>query len=181
MRIPSVTEVIGFGNAAAFAHIPAARLEAAQDHGLDFHSLAAAYAQSLWLPEVPEDCQEEFESFTAWYDHVVVPPPVLVEKQLVHPVWNYSGRPDWIGVLRGHPGLTLLDWKPYGAISPAWRLQVAAYRELARANGYPVERVGVVQRQKGKRARFKDLSDTLANDFAVFTCGLTWWRFFNAA
>ena len=77
MRIPSVTEVIGFGNAAAFAHIPAARLEAAQDHGLDFHSLAAAYAQSLWLPEIPEDCQEEFESFTAWYDHVVVPPPVL--------------------------------------------------------------------------------------------------------
>jgi hypothetical protein len=178
-QVPSVTQVIQFCNSQAFANVPAARLEAAQNHGLDFHGLAAAYAKQLWLPEIPEDCQDEFQGFTEWYDHVVVPPPVLVEQQLIHPVWGYSGTPDWVGRLRGHSGLALLDWKPAGQPSRAWRLQVAAYRELCVANGYQVERVGIVQRQKGKRARFRDESATLANDLAVFLNGLAWWRYFN--
>jgi hypothetical protein len=176
---PTTTQVIQFCNSQAFANIPAYRLEAAQEHGLDFHGLAAAYAKQLWIDEIPEDCQDEFRGFTEWYDHVVVPPPVLVEQQLIHPVWGYSGTPDWVGLLRGHNGLVLLDWKPNSGFSAAWVVQVAAYRDLCVANGYPVERVGIVQRRKGRKAKFTECTESLANGFAVFLAGLTWWRYFN--
>jgi len=173
--------VLRFVNSQAFANIPVETLERARDRGIDFHQLAALYAQKLFIMEIPEDCAGYFKSFCRWHD-AVVEEVVLVETVLVHPVFHFRGKPDEIVRLKGDSSnwLTLPDWKTPLPLSKDWRLQLAAYRELALVNGYNVMRVASLQPKKdGKRARFEEYK-TLSADFAVFLNALMVWRFYNA-
>ena len=53
--------------------------------------------------------------------------------------------------------LTLPDWKTPAALSNIWEARMAAYRHLARKNGYDVKKVGTVRlRKDGSPALFKD-------------------------
>lgn len=177
--VPSVTEVIGFVNARAFMDIPPERLAVAQDRGNVFHALAAAHARQTFIAEVPESCAGRFVSFQEWFDHYVVK-TVLVEQELVHPTLHYCGTPDWAGLLLGDRGNTLLDWKTPLAFSKAWRLQVAAYRELCNVNGIPIDRIGTLQpHPNGGRAKFRDDPERVNSDFNYFIYALNTWRFFN--
>jgi hypothetical protein len=99
---------------------------------------------------------------------------------LFHPLWKYHGTPDFVGILRGSEDIVLVDWK-LGVREQGWRLQLAAYRELCRANDLMPQRVGVLQPDpSGKRmASFIDMTATMDDDFKVFRCALTVWRFFN--
>jgi predicted RecB family nuclease len=183
MNLPSVTQVISQVGRywLNFDNVPPDRLEFACQRGSDFHRLAALYAQKLWIDEVPESCVGFFRSFTTWFDEFVEE-VVLVEQPLVHPTLHYKGTPDAIVRIKGDSGLILLDWKTPRALSKSWRLQLAAYCELARVNGHPVERVASLQpHPDGGRAKYQGYTKSLTPDFAVFLSGLNWWRFFNAA
>lgn len=181
MELPSVTRIISDVGKhwLNFDAVPPNRLEFACQRGSDFHRLAALHAQRLWIDEIPDSCVGFFSSFTAWFLDFVEE-VILVEKTLVHPTLHYKGTPDIILRIKGDTVLTLLDWKTPRALSKSWRLQLAAYRELARVNGYPVERVASLQpHPDGGRAKFQGYTKSLTPDFAIFLSGLNWWRFFN--
>ena len=169
-------------NQLSFENVPPDRLEFACLRGQDFHRLAALHARRLWIDEIPESCAGFFRSFVGWYANFVEE-VILVEQPLVHPTLHYQGTPDAIVKIQGDSdsGLILLDWKTPRALSKSWRLQLSAYCELARVNGYPVERVASLQpHPNGGRAKFQGYTKSLTPDFAVFLSGLNWWRFFNA-
>jgi hypothetical protein len=155
-------------------------LEKACTRGSDFHRLAALHAKKLWINEISDSCVGFFKSFREWFE-AMVEEVVLVEEILVHPVLNYKGTPDTIVRMKGDVGLTLLDWKTPRALSKSWRLQLAAYCELAWVNDYLVKRVASLQpHPDGGPALFQEYTKFLTPDFAVFLSGLNWWRFFNA-
>ena len=181
MNLPHVTEIISQVGRhwLNFDAVPPDRLEFAKNRGQDFHRLAALHASRLWIDEIPENCAGFFHSFTEWFDEFVEE-VIVVEQTLIHPTLHYQGTPDAIVRIKGDAGLTLIDWKTPLALSKSWRLQLVAYRELARVNGYPVERVASLQpRSDGSRAKFQGYTKSLTPDFAVFLSGLNWWRFFN--
>jgi len=180
MPIPSVTEVIKFVHSKAFNMVPVLLLEAAAERGILFHILAAAHAKNLWTTaEVTPEVEGYFKSFTFWWRKVVVK-TLLVETRLFHPIWGYHGTPDFVGLLRGSEDIVLLDWK-LGVTDKGWRLQLAAYRELCRANEINPARVGILQPDPSgkKMARFIDMTATMTDDFQIFRGALAVWRFFN--
>jgi hypothetical protein len=175
-----VTEAIGIFTREAFANIPPDTLAAAQDRGNAFHEFAAAYAAKLWIPEVPETIFGFCVSFTKWFDKFVVE-TLAVEQRLHHPTLYYEGTPDWIGVVKGDTGLTLIDWKTPLFASKSWRLQLAAYKMLAEKNGFAIARVASLQpRRDGKPAKFIDYPRSLTRDMAFFMRVLDVWRYFDA-
>jgi predicted RecB family nuclease len=182
MNLPSVTQIISQVGKhwLNFDAVPKDRLEFACQRGSDFHRLAALHANQLWIDAIPESCVGFFHSFTEWFDEFVEE-VVMVEKTLVHPTLHYQGTPDTIVRMKGDVVLTLPDYKTPRALSKSWRLQLAAYRELARVNGYPVERVASLQpHPDGGRAKFQGYTKSLTPDFAIFLSGLNWWKYFNA-
>jgi hypothetical protein len=184
MTLPSVTRIISDVGKhwLSFDNVPPDRLAFACQRGSDFHRLAALHAQNLWIDEVPESCVGFFHSFTEWFDEFVEE-VVMVEETLVHPTLHYTGTPDAIVRIKRDKGLTLIDWKTPRALSKSWRLQLAAYKSLADANGYlqSLERVASLQpHPDGGRARFEGYTKSLTHDFAVFWSGLNWWKYFNA-
>jgi hypothetical protein len=181
MNLPSVTQIISQVGRywLNFDAVPPDRLEAACQRGSDFHRLAALHASRLWIGEIPENCAGFFKSFTDWYD-AFVGERILVEQPLVHLKLHYRGTPDAIVRIKGDTVLTLLDWKTPLALSKSWRLQLAAYHELASVNGFPAVRVASLQpHPTGGRAKFQGYTKSLNPDFAVFLSGLNWWNFFN--
>jgi hypothetical protein len=177
--IPHVTEAIGYCNQSAFANIPPDTLAAAQDRGSAFHELAAGYASKVWIPEIPIGLGGFFQSFTRWFDKYVEK-TVVVERRFHHSALFYEGTPDWIGIIKGDEGLTLIDWKTPAFASKGWRLQLAAYKALVENNGLLISRVASLQpRRDGKAAKFKDYPGSLTSDLTVFMSVLNVWRFFN--
>lgn len=179
---PSVTQVIGFVNQGAFSEIPPLTLIRAQERGDLFHALAAAYAQGLWIPEVPENVQGYFVSFQNWFDRYVTR-VFCTERRLFHDKLKYHGTPDIICLVNGVP--TLIDWKTPNNSQKSWRLQIAAYKSLASHNPdvapIEVERVGTLQPMAdGREARFLEYTQTLTGDMAVFMSALSVWYFFNS-
>lgn len=180
--LPSVTLIISQVGKhwLNFDNVPKDRLEFACQRGTDFHRLAALHAQKLWIDEIPDSCVGFFHSFSEWYGDFVEE-TVMVEQTMIHPTLHFKGTPDTIVRIKGDAGDCLIDWKTPRALSKSWRLQLAAYCELARVNGYPVERVASLQpHPDGGRAKFQGYTESLTPDFAVFWSGLNWWRYFNA-
>lgn len=178
---PSVTQIISqVGHYwLNFDHVPADRLEIAKERGQEYHSLAALYAKKLWIDEIPDSCAGFFQSFCRWFGSSVEE-VILVEQRLVHPIWGYEGTPDLICRMKGDQALILIDHKTPLAFSKSWRLQISAYRELAVRNGYEVERVASLQpNPNGGQAKFKENTESLSPDFAVFLSMLNVWGFFN--
>jgi hypothetical protein len=172
--IPSVTQVLA--PFADFSMIRPEILEAAATRGTVLHGAYASYCLGLWIPKLAEDYQTRFDSWRRWFDQAVVE-TVAVEPQLICHQHNFSGRPDWIGRIKGDKCLALADWKHPVLSSPGWRCQVAAYHHLAKEE-YGAERVLVVQpHPKGGKAKVVEHTGTLAQDFATFLNGLTIYNF----
>jgi len=181
VSIPHVTEVISHVGQhwLNFDAIPPDKLEAASQRGTDFHRLAAAHLNRHWIDDIPDSCVGFLKSFVEWAD-AFVEEVVMVEKTLTHPTLHYQGTPDAIVRIKGDTCLALIDWKTPKVASKSWRLQLAAYRELASRNRTPIGRVASLQpHPEGGRAKFTGYTKSLTADFAVFLSGLNWWRYFN--
>ena len=182
MNLPSVTQIISQVGRywLNFDNVPPDKLEFACQRGSDFHRLAALHAQNLWIDEIPDSCVGFFHSFTAWFNEFVEE-VVAVEQALVHPTLHYQGTPDAIVRIKGDTGLTLIDWKTPLPLSKSWRLQLAAYREVAeKVEQLYIPRVASLQpHPDGGRAKFQGYTKSLTPDFAVFLSGLNWWNFFQ--
>ena len=127
MNLPRVTALLS--PYSDWSQIPPDVLDYASDRGTRAHAASLAYACGLWM-SVDEDIAGYVESFKAWHDRYVVE-VLAVEKELIHPKWNYVGHCDLIARVRGYkaePVIGLLDLKtPVGA-SLTWMGQLAAYK-----------------------------------------------------
>ena len=177
MSTPSVTEVLSPWT--DFSQIPEDVLEYASWRGTEVHRLCAVYAMGLpIIGEIPPSCAGFFWSFQAWFD-TCVEDVRLVEEELVHPAYGYHGHPDLIATLRGDPGPTMIDLKTPSVEAPAWKLQLAGYDELARANDMPVIRCGsLMLKRDGGTAKLKEYIRD-GRDIAAFLAALTAYRYIN--
>ena len=181
MNLPTTTQVISTVGKhwLNFDAVPPEVLERACARGQDFHRLAALHVQNLWIDEIPNSCIGFFKSFSDWFKDFVEE-TIMSEQMLVHPTLGYTGTPDIIVRIKGDKGNCLIDHKTPRALSRSWRLQISSYCELARANGYQVERVASLQpHPDGGRAKFTGYTKSLAADWNVFRSMLNVWRFFD--
>lgn len=79
--------------------------------------------------------------------------PILVEVPLVSEKHKYGGTPDVYGEMDGE--LTLLDFKTGAAIYPEFFLQVAAYSQLLIENGYPHQKIIILNLPKSEGDSFQ--------------------------
>ena len=102
------------------------------------HSAVASYLLGLFSPPVAPEYQGYVTSMKRWIDEMVVE-VVLVEKRLVDERLKYCGKPDLIAALKGRDFNTLIDFKTGQQELKSFRIQNAAYRNLAKVNGIPVQ------------------------------------------
>jgi len=93
--------------------------------------------------------------------------PILCEAQLVSEVWRYGGTVDMYCRINGV--YTLLDYKTGKAIYPEYGYQVAAYRELLKVHGHPVQECRILQIGRDETEGFSErqLRDT-SREWEIF-------------
>ncbi len=177
MKFPSVTRVISPWQ--DFSMIREDVLEAACARGSKVHQICGALALGLWIPVIPAELQGYVDSFMGWFSDAVQRVH-LAERELVDAQSGYRGHPDLIVTMRGDAAMTLIDLKTPATCQLAWRVQLAAYRNLATINGYPVARVFSLRLRKGGESPLiNEYSSTFSHDFAVFLNCLAAWKFFK--
>ena len=79
--------------------------------------------------------------------------PILVETPLISEKYQYGGTPDIYGEMDSK--LTLLDFKTGSGIYPEFFLQIAAYSNLLVENGYPHEKIIILNIPKSEGDSFQ--------------------------
>ena len=166
----SVTQVLG--KYIDWGNIPPDVLEAAASRGTKVHQYIAMKLLNLWIPGGIEPHYRGYmDSFTSWYDEVVEQ-TLYVEKEVVCSCWGFLGHIDWVGIIRGDKGLTILDWKSPVTEAKSWLLQLSSYKHLIEEHtdtDLPVIRCGAVMLDPGgKPAKMKEYTDVSTAAFNVF-------------
>ena len=92
-------------------------------------------------------------SFWEWEkDHKIE--PILVEKPLVSELLGFGGTCDIYGKVNGFH--ELIDLKTGSGIYPEFFIQVAAYQELLKENGYSVSRVRILNIPRAESETFQE-------------------------
>ena len=79
--------------------------------------------------------------------------PILIETPLVSEKYRYGGTPDVYGEMDNK--LTLLDFKTGAGIYPEFFVQLAAYSKLLIENGYPHEKIIILNLPKSEGDSFQ--------------------------
>jgi len=160
MLMPSVTEIIKPW--VSFGGIPKAVLDAAAERGTAAHDGCFLVARGKDPGILDDDVHGYVKSFRRWFDDMVQD-VILVEQRLAHPGYYYHGEPDLIVKLKdGY--CALIDIKTPVMSSKSWHLQVAGYRELARANAMETSIAGWIQPDRdGKTPRVTWAKDNNAD------------------
>jgi len=77
---------------------------------------------------VEKKYEKDIEAFRQWFDDNVEE-VIATEKVVWSKKYQLAGRYDFLGRLKGHDGICIVDWKT-GRIKPEHFLQLAAYRVL---------------------------------------------------
>ncbi len=177
MPFPSVTQILS--PYSDFSRVPADRLQVAAERGTRVHGICAAIVQGLWVPMIPEECSGYVASFRQWLD-TAKPEILMSEQKLSHPTLQFLGHPDLIVRFPKDPSGTVVDFKTPLAKQRTWALQLAAYRELARANGYDVTRAGSLRlKPDGGFPIFDEYRDH-GRSWAAFLGALSVWNYLQA-
>jgi len=166
----SVTEVIG--KYADWSKISPEALEAAAFRGTKVHQYIAMKLLGLWVPGGMEAHYRGYlDSFTSWHDQAVER-TLYVELEAVCTCWDFIGHIDWVGIIKGDKGLTILDWKTPITEAKSWLLQLSSYRHLVTEHTetkLPVIRCGALMLSpEGKPAKMKEYTDVSEAAFNVF-------------
>ncbi len=176
MRRPRVSEVLK--PYSDFSMVNPDVLDYASDRGTRAHAASLAYAVGLWSP-VTDDIAGYVESYKAWHDRYVVE-VLAVEKELIHPKWNYVGHCDLIARVSGYkkePVITILDLKTPITASQTWACQGAAYREIEQLEHKEYVYAGVLQlRKDGGLPKMTWLEDDV-RAFNAFVGILSGWNY----
>lgn len=169
-NLPSVTQVIG--NYIDWSKVNPDVLEAAAYRGGKVHQYIAMQLLGLWIPGgIEPHYQGYMDSFTAWHDQTVER-TLYVEIEVICTCFGFIGHIDWVGIIRGDKGLSILDWKSPIAEAKSFVLQLSTYKHLAEEHiktDLPVNRCGAVMlNAEGKPARMIEYTDVSAAAFNVF-------------
>jgi hypothetical protein len=174
---PSVTEIIKPW--VSFSGIPKAVLDAAAERGTAVHDACFSIARSQYPGPLADNVQGYVTSFERWFDSQVQD-VILIEERLHHPAYFYHGEPDLIILLKTG-ARALIDIKTPLMAAKSWHIQVAGYRELAKANKMAVKAAGTIQPDPdGKIPKVIWSKDTSA-DLAVFLQMLNIHRYMKGA
>jgi hypothetical protein len=102
--------------------------------------------------EVWDLTEESMKSFYEWIKPRKVK-PILVETPMVSEKHRYGGTPDVYGEMDDK--LTLLDFKTGAGIYPDFFVQLAAYSKLLIENGYPHEKIIILNLPKSEGDSFQ--------------------------
>ncbi|MFA5377583.1 MAG: hypothetical protein WC455_17665 [Dehalococcoidia bacterium] len=165
-----------------FSKIDPEVLDMASDRGTRAHAAALAYAFGLWSPEIDEDIAGYVKSYKAWHDRFVFK-VLAVEKELIHPRWNYVGHCDlvaWVSGYKPEPVICIPDLKTPITASLTWRCQGAAYREAEQLEHKEHVYAGVLQlRRDGGLPKMTWIEDE-NQAFAAFIGALSAWNYIKA-
>jgi len=178
-RFPSVTQVLA--PFADYSSVPAHVLELASERGSRVHAICAARLAGLWHPPITVDVAGYVESFQRWAD-LAVESVSMVEPEMEDPALGYCGHLDAILRIWGDSGESVADLKTPATALRTWRAQLAAYRNLAEANGHKISRVFSLRLDKtGGRAKVDEYTGTTRADFAAFLSALNAYRYLKGA
>jgi hypothetical protein len=176
--LPSVTQAIG--PFADFSRVSPAVLDAAAARGTAVHEAAAAHAQGLWVPPLPEELAGYFNSFRRWFDATVVE-VIGVELEVKDEALGYIGHLDLAAVLKGDDVITIIDYKTPATKNKLWAAQLAAYLHAFQSTPWPwdANRIASLRLKKdGGRAIFDEYTNS-HQDFAAFVAALTAYKWFK--
>lgn len=172
--LPSVTQILRPW--LDFGPVNADVLAAAAERGTAVHRAIAGIALKLWTEPDP-DIQGYVDSYLSWFPAVAE--VVSVERRIVHPL-GFTGQPDLVCRMDGDKGLAVVDFKTSVAPARWWRLQLAAYRELAELNlPGPMRTLAVRLKRDGAAPQVQEFTQTSRHDYSVFLNALAVWRFMN--
>jgi len=115
-----------------------------------------------------EEAKHSFFAFHKWAKPHDIQ-PIFVEKQLVSEQYQYGGTLDIYGIVDNLKELS--DLKSGSGIYEDMIVQVAAYHNLLVENGYPVDRVRIINIPRSESENFVDLDVTAMVPLA-FECFL---------
>lgn len=150
--------------------------------GTRVHAIIEAHikgADHIYAPELTSDQIAPFMRAFRRFELAYHPRYHSAELQVVNLEHGFGGTVDALGYLADAPDeLTVIDWKTSKRTWRQHELQIAAYFETLRAQGYPVERALVVQIRPD---RFEPhFVDDLAGAFAAFLHVKQAWEWMNA-
>lgn len=164
--------------------------EADRERGTNVHNAILTYLRGLYVPRLKIG-QGYVDSFKPWADTMVQEIRYADGYRFIDGVWlpygplisqtGFTGRPDFIGVLKGDTGLSIVDWKTSLSVQKAWRLQVnGGYRLLAEENGFkPITRTLSLRLDRdGGPAKVKEYEND-PWDSVIFLDFLNVWRWFT--
>jgi len=152
IKVPGVTTIIGmlakpqlitWANRLGLQGIDSTKyVDNLADVGILAHHLILCHHRNE-VPDMSDFSENQIElalnclkSYASWEDSHTIK-PVLVEAPLVSDDLKYGGTPDLVCEMDGV--MTLLDFKTGKALYPEVMYQLAAYRNLLKEHGYPVE------------------------------------------
>lgn len=176
MTLPSVTQVLA--PFCDFSRVNPVVLERACARGTRVHAACAAIASGLWAPTLHPSEQSYVDSFERWL--ALVDEVVLVEHELIHPVYQYVGHLDLCVRLRGDDAVRVVDLKTPVTEQATWAAQIAAYAELVRVNkNINPKRNGTLRLSpEGKMPKWHEYKDS-ARDLQAFLSALAAWTYFK--
>lgn len=175
-NFPSVTEILS--PFVDFSMIKPSVLKKASERGVRVHAACSAYSQGLWVAPLNEDEIRYFFSFKIWFN-TLVDSVELSEPELESKKYGYCGHPDIILKIKGDKGLTLIDFKTPLSEQKTWKVQIAAYRQLAKEADYETKRGCSLRLKKdGSRAILSEYTDN-DTDFNAFLGALTTYNYFK--
>lgn len=177
--LPSATEVISPWN--DFSKIPPGVLQYASERGTLVHDVCLNFhAKGLpFIGTVQDDAKGYIASFDNWFERMVAE-VILVEERLFDEANGYSGQIDLL-VMTKQGEIWMPDLKTPLVKSKAWRVQIAAYRNLCCLKGYEPKRSGSLQLSPdGSLAKMNWYEGSAAQDFNIFLHCLNAYRYFQA-
>ncbi len=136
---PRVSDIISKQNEAELKAIPLEILVKASTRGTKIHEYCTTYMRNLWVMDIEPEYLPYFDAFRQWFreevDHVV-----HTSVRLYDDVKRFTGEFDMIVKLKNSSAFSLIDIKTSSSPSKAWPIQLAAYVDLCRTNGYQVDR-----------------------------------------
>jgi hypothetical protein len=162
-----------------WTNIPVDRKEYAAERGTQVHRICLeGLARGIWIPHIPEDCKGYVKSFEIFLKEMVVL-VVETEIRLYDNDYGYTGQLDLICQMLNQ-GIVILDLKTPITKYKVWQGALAAYKNLAVKNGYPIRKAGTLQLDpKGGSPKVDWLKDE-AQAFQAFLCGLHAVRWFSS-
>lgn len=184
IKNPSVTQALG--RFVDLQFIPPARLQLACARGTKLHDYIFMDLREMWIPPalITPEIAGYWESYLI-FKREMIETTVLLEEKLHCWHYGYTGIADWIGILRGETGLTVIDWKSPVTEGKTWRSQVAAYWHLVEGHmnpplELPIERCGALMLSpRGSTPSFREYTEFHADYFNDFLLALGAYRAFS--